>query len=68
MVGGAGGGGEGAGSSDTPVTETWGDTCAGSSPAGVAARMRLCQRWRLRLQATASVTAGAGMLQETVKI
>jgi hypothetical protein len=71
MVGGVEGGGEGAGeegtgSGDKPATATCGDTFAGSSPATVAARLRL--RRRRHLPVTVLVTAGNGMLHETVKI
>jgi hypothetical protein len=66
MVGGAGGGEEGAGSGDTPVTATWGDTRTNSSPTVVAASSPVAAA--KRLPSTASVTAGAGMLQQTVKI
>ncbi len=52
----------GAGSGDTPATAT----CAGSSPAAVAAHP--CLHRRRCLPATDSVAAGAGILHKTVNI
>jgi hypothetical protein len=72
MVSNAGGGGEVAGIGDMPATATatGGDTCACSSPAAVAAGPHPCQQRRQlrRLPAMASVTAGAAMWHDTVKI
>jgi hypothetical protein len=64
----AGGGEEGASSGESSTAAaTGGDNCAGSSPAGVAARLHLHQR-RQHGRAKVSVVAGAGIMHETVKI
>jgi hypothetical protein len=66
MGGGAGGGGEGVGSVESlPAAKTGGDNCTSSLPAAVATRLHL-RRWR-HLPTTVLVTAGTGVLQETVK-
>jgi hypothetical protein len=71
-VGDVWGGVEGAGSGGSPPAAVTGreEFCAGSSRAAVVARPRLRlrrRRRRRRLPAAVSVTAGTGMLHETVR-